>query len=316
MQSLFQTILFAADFSDNSKEAFRAACSLAVENKSRLFVIHVAEPKYVAEEPVCYGQQTVQFFPAEPDRARHEGLTQKLREVYSPDHPLDVEYQTIEGDASEGILRVAKEIGSDVIVMGTHGRTGLRWLLAGSVAIAVLHGALCPVLAFRCSEQPRQVKEIRVILHPTDFSIDSEAALRVAHGLAREHGARLIILHVEPIDVSTYGTPAADVDHRVDRETIENVRKRVDGPDLKHPVETMLRRGFAAEGIIETAEELDCDLIAMGTHGRTGLSRLLMGSVAEHVLPKASCPVLMVKARKWVSALTSNQPAEELMTVL
>ena len=181
----FEKILFAADFSENSKEAFRAACSLAFENKTRLVVLHVAEPKFVPEEPVYYGQQTVQFFPTEPDKAHHEALKQKLREVYTPDHPLDVEYQTREGDASAEILRMAKEIGSDVIVMGTHGRTGLRWLLAGSVAIAVLHGAPCPVLALRAAEEPRQAKEISVILHPTDFSVDSEAALRVARSLAR-----------------------------------------------------------------------------------------------------------------------------------
>ncbi len=75
---------------------------------------------------------------------------------------------------------MAEEIDSDLIVMGTHGRTGLRGLLAGSVAIAVLRGARCPVLALRSAEHPRETKEIRVILHPTDFSVDSEAALKVA----------------------------------------------------------------------------------------------------------------------------------------
>ena len=70
-----------------------------------------------------------------------------------------------------------------------------------------------------------------------------------------------------------------------------------------------------AEGIIEAAEEMDSDLIVMGTHGRTGLSRLLMGSVAEHVLPKASCPVLMVKAGQHAAAPKSEQPVEELVPV-
>jgi len=188
----FQTILFAADFSDNSKEAFRAACWLGVENKTRLVVLHVAEPTFVPQEPVCFGQLTVQFLPADPDKAHHDELKQKLREFYTPDHPLDVAYRTSQGNAAAEILRVAKEIGSDLIVTGTHGRTGLRWLLAGSVATSVLQGATCPVLALRAAEQPRQAKEIRVILHPTDFSHDSEAALRVARGLAREHGARLM----------------------------------------------------------------------------------------------------------------------------
>ncbi len=286
-----------------------------MENKTRLVVLHVAKPNFVAEEPVYYGQQVVQFFPNEPSRAQHEALKQKMRQVYVPDHPLEVEYETREGDTSEEILRMAREIGSDVIVMGTHGRTGLRWMLAGSVAVAVLHGAPCPVLALRSADQPRPTTEIRTILHATDFSVDSEGALRVARLLARDHGARLIILYVERLDVLSDGTPAAEVDPRVFKEALENVRKRVDGPDLKYPVETLLRQGFAPEGIIETAEEMGCDLIVMGTHGRTGLSRLLMGSVAENVLPKASCPVLVVKTGQRTSALTSNRPAEELLTV-
>ena len=178
----FHTILFAADFSENSKEAFHTACALAPENESRLVVLHVAEPVLTPQVPVYYGQMTVQFIPADPDKARHEALKAKLREFYAPDRPLDIAYRTIEGKPAEEILRVATEIGSDLIVMGTQGRTGLRWLMAGSVAVDVLRGANCPVLALRSSEPQRPVKEIQIILHPTDFSADSEAALRVARG--------------------------------------------------------------------------------------------------------------------------------------
>jgi nucleotide-binding universal stress UspA family protein len=312
----FGTILFAADFSENSKEAFLAACSVAVENQSRIVVLHVAEPEFVPEEPVYYGQQAVQFFPREPIRARHEALEQKMREVYVADRRLELEYQLREGDAAVEILREARQVGSELIVVGTHGRTGLRRLLAGSVATAVLHGAPCPVLALRSAEQPRPARGIHVILHATDFSVDSDAALRLARQLAREHGARLFILHVERLDVLSYGTPAADVDPRVFMDALDNMRKRVDGPDLKSRVETMLRRGFAPEGIIGAAEEIGCDLIVIGTHGRTGLSRLLMGSVAEHVLPKASCAVLIVKAGQRGSVRAPNHPAEELMKAL
>lgn len=311
----FRTILFAADFSDNSKEAFQAACSLAVENQTRLVVLHVAEPTMVPQEPVYYGQLTVQFLPADPDKARHEELKQKLRDFYTPARPLDVAYRTIEGQAAEEILRVANEIGSDLIVMGTHGRTGLRWLLAGSVAVAVLHGATCPVLALRSTEQPRQATEIKVVLHPTDFSADSEAALRVARQLAREHGARLIIVHVEKLEVLVDGTPAAVIDPRAYHDAIEGVRKRVDGPDLKYPVETVLRRGYPAEEIVLTAQDKGCDLIVMGTHGRTGLGRLLMGSVAENVLPKANCPVLLVKGGQPVSAPACDRAAPPAVAI-
>jgi nucleotide-binding universal stress UspA family protein len=311
----FRTILFAADFSENSKEAFRAACILAVENNSKLVVFHVAEPNFVAEEPAYYGQQITQFFPKELDKTQHEALRQKIRLVYPPESPLDVDYETREGDPSEEILRMANQIGSDVIVMGTHGRTGLRRILAGSVAVAVLRGASCPVLVLRNVEHPRPTAELRTIVHPTDFSIDADAALRVASWLAREHGARLVILHVECLDVLSYGTPADDVDPRVFKKALDNVRKRVETPDLKYPIETVLRRGFAPDGIVAAAEEMDCDLIVMGTHGRTALGRLLMGSVAEHVLPKASCPVLLVKASQHVSALKSKQPFDELRPI-
>ena len=111
------------------------------------------------------------------------------------------------------------------------------------------------------------------------------------------------------------GTPAAEVDPRLYREALEDVRKRVEGPDLRHRVESLLRRGYAAEGILQSAEEVGCDLIVMGTNGRSGLSRLVMGSVAEHVLAKADCAVLVAKAGQHASSPISNRPAEAVATV-
>jgi len=311
----FRTILFATDFTENSRQAFRVACSLAVENRTRLIVLHVVEPNWVAQEPVYFGQANVQFI-AEKDERHHEALKRKLCEVYTPNHPLDMEYQTREGDAKAEILRMASEVGSDLIVMGTHGRTGMSWLLAGSVAIAVLRGAHCPVMAIRSPEVPRESEDIRVILHPTDFSESSEAAVHVAHMLARDLGARLVILHVASLEVLMEGTPVAETDPRVYRDALENVRKRLDGTDLKYPVETRISRGFAPEGILQTAEEIGCDLIVMGSHGRTGLMRVLMGSVAEFVLPKAGCPVLVVKAFPHDAAAASDRPADKLLTTV
>ena len=134
----FRTILFAADFSENSREAFRTACSLAVENKTRVVVLHVAEPEWSPSGPVYRSQQTFQFHAGEPDQSRHQALKRKLQEFYAPSRPIDVDYQTCEGDAAAEILRSAQKIDSDLIVMGTHGHTGLRRLLVGSVAMAVL----------------------------------------------------------------------------------------------------------------------------------------------------------------------------------
>ncbi len=307
----FRTMLFAADFSEDSTQAFRLAGSLAVENKTRIVVLHVLEPNLVVEEPVYLGQTTMQFYNAGRDEAQYESIKRKLGEVYIPGHAIDVEYHTREGHAAEEILRMADEVGADLIVMGTHGRTGLRRLLAGSVAATVLRGAHCPVLALRSGNRPRPAEEMRVLLHPTDFSDGCEAALRVARSLARDLGARLIVLHILPFDLYLEGRMATGLDPQGYHDSLDMIRQRLDGPDLKQPVETRLCRGYEAEEILRMAQELEADLIVMGTHGWSGLGRLLMGSTAESVLSRADCPVLVVKASRSEAAPTPVRAAVE-----
>jgi nucleotide-binding universal stress UspA family protein len=96
-------------------------------------------------------------------------------------------------------------------------------------------------------------------------------------------------------------------DPAVYRQALDEMRGRHDGPDLKLPVESVVREGDAAAEILRAAEELRCDLIVMGTHGRTGLGRLLMGSVAEAVLRRAPCAVLAIRA-----ALPGRAPSSGL----
>jgi nucleotide-binding universal stress UspA family protein len=305
--SAFEKILVAADFSEGSRESFRVACALAREGKTQVAVLYVAEPMYAAAEPVYFGRQTVQFSIIERDPAYYEALKERLCEVYAPDHPLAVDYVTRVGAAADEILRAAEELGADLIVMGTHGRTGLRRLLAGSVAEAVLRRAPCPVLALRSPDRAREAEGIRVILHPTDFSDRSADALRVARTLARDHGARLVLLHVASNEITAEGMVIIPTDPAVYREALDEMRGRLGGPDLKFPVESAVREGDAAAEILRAAGEIPCDLIVMGTHGRRGLGRLLMGSVAEAVLRRALCPVLTIRA-----ALPGRLPSSEV----
>ena len=298
----FRTILFAADFSENSREAFGAACSLARADKTRLFVLSVAEPHRVADDPVYFGQARVRFNALPSDKHRLAELREKLRNEYAPGEPIDVEYRAREGEIPDEILEAAHETGADLIVMGTHGRTGMDWLLSGSVATAVLRQARCPVLALRSPTHMHKDDGIRVILHPTDFSASSQAALNVARSLARDLGTRLVVLHVTPPAVLVDGSIAAGIDPSTCRTALEDLRTCLDGPDLKYPVEVRLAVGPDREEILQTAQEIGCDLIVMGTHGRTALGRLLMGSVAESVLPRASCPVMIVKVPDLVTA--------------
>ena len=305
----FRTILFAADFSDSSREAFSAACSLAREDETRLFVVSVAEPDWVAEQPVFLGQCSVELHKEDRDGYGLELLKQKLRDEYVPGHPINVEYRARQGDICEEILAMAGEIGTDLIVMGTHGRTGMNWLLSGSVATAVLRRAPCPVLALR-SSAARKLGEARVILHPTDFSENSRPALKVARSLARDLGAQLLILHVTPPAILMDGTVTGEFGPAAYRAFLEELRGQLDGPDLKYPVETRLILGLDREEIVRTAEEVGCDLIVMGSHGRTGLGRLLMGSVAESVLPRANCPVMIVKLPELVTTPPQQKEAD------
>jgi nucleotide-binding universal stress UspA family protein len=141
------------------------------------------------------------------------------------------------------------------------------------------------------------MKAVQTILHPSDFSERSEYAFRYAGLLARELGARLIVLHVlPPPPVAIHGemisyVPPSDAYRQDLREKLTQLQ--VEGPGV--PVDHFLEEGDPAGVILRVAHATPCDLIVMGTHGRTGLGRLLMGSVAEEVVRKAPCPVLTVK---------------------
>jgi nucleotide-binding universal stress UspA family protein len=136
---------------------------------------------------------------------------------------------------------------------------------------------------------------IQTILHPTDFSERSDQAFRLACSLARDHGARVIVLHVAPPPVAGYvGGVMTPEPGRHDEEWWDQLRRR-QPDDPRVPVERVLGEGRPAEAILRAARERQCDLIVMGTHGRTGLGRALMGSVAEEVVRKAPCPVLTIK---------------------
>lgn len=147
----------------------------------------------------------------------------------------------------------------------------------------------------------------RKILFPTDFSSKGEAALEYAASLARERNALLVIVHVqEPPAVYGegsyyYGDPEPDAD------LLRNMLLAVKPHDPAVACHHRFVQGFPAGGILSVAKEEDVDLIVMCSHGRTGLSRVLLGSVAEEVMRKAECPVMIVKPTvKFETAVTAG----------
>jgi nucleotide-binding universal stress UspA family protein len=143
------------------------------------------------------------------------------------------------------------------------------------------------------------MKAIKTILHPTDFSQAAMAAFEVACTLASALGARLLLLHVRPMPIKVLPREGIPVPEVADKSEAA-LRARLDGlapADSTIAVERYLLVGDEAVEIIDTATETGCDLIVMGTHGRSGMTRLLMGSVAEEVSRKAPCAVVTVKAK-------------------
>lgn len=143
------------------------------------------------------------------------------------------------------------------------------------------------------------------ILVPTDFSDSSDAALTLASSLARDNGAQLIVIHVHERDIvyTGFGAAYAALPPEKLRDS-KYLLQKITPASPEVDFERRMLEGSPAESIVQFAEQEQIDLIVLGTHGRTGLDRLLMGSVAEVVVRKAPCPVLTIKqpARKTADA--------------
>jgi nucleotide-binding universal stress UspA family protein len=292
--STIPIILHPTDFSEPAGRALNLAGSLAHREGARLLVLHVTNPmtdaaNLLLDEPSLHRQ-----------RQRLEQL-----QVEAPGVPF--EPRLAFGSAAAEILKTAQETGCDLIVMGTRGRKGLGRLLMGSVAEQVVRNAPCPVVTVNSpSREPAAEAEvstgtaapIRTVLHPTDFSGPCAEAFRVACELSGDQSARLTVVHVlVPPPMSPINQPMPPPLPEDPRGKLEELLRlaQASAPGLQ--ADYRVENGDAAPRIVGAAQETRCDLIVMGTHGRTGLGRALMGSVAEQVLRTAPCPVVTVKAR-------------------
>jgi nucleotide-binding universal stress UspA family protein/quercetin dioxygenase-like cupin family protein len=190
----------------------------------------------------------------------------------------------------------------------------LKRVLMGSVAEEVLREAVCPVLTVKPpltlpaggSPSQESALAIRTILHPTDLSAESDFAFSVACWLAEEYAARLILLHVIP--PSSLPLPGARPFNPLEtaefQETVKGQFAWPQPANQRLSVEHRVAEGDPPQEILDLAQQTRCDLIVMGTQGRSGLKRVLLGSVAEEVLRSAGCPVLTAKTPPaWASSV-------------
>jgi nucleotide-binding universal stress UspA family protein len=285
-------ILWPTDFSSGADRAFPHAAALAAWHEAELHVLNVreegAEEGANAEIPIS-----------------HADLTDLLSAEGNPPQHVDVEALTLvqeqrtHDSAPEAIVEYADEQDVDLIVAGTHGRRGLQRLLIGSVAEEVLRTAPCPVLTVRGGEDIAPAWAVRNILVPIDFSDASIEALRHAKELALTYGAQITLLHAveEVVYPSAYGVepanlPGPQVIDRVEESLADLARTEI---GYEHVV-VDARVGYAPSTILDYAESEAVDLVVIATHGRTGLERMLLGSVAERVVRRAAAPVFSVKS--------------------
>jgi nucleotide-binding universal stress UspA family protein len=316
---VIKRILFATDFSRWARRAEDYACALACSWKASLTVLSVAEfppglnPDYVVNQQYL------------ADLLKHASAQLADLKGRAERRGIEVTTRVATGIPSEEVISAAQAEDSDLLVVGTRGKTGLAHILLGSTAERVIRGASCPVLAVRT--EPTDTQDERAlsrpvtlerILVPVDFSDCSLDALEYAVVLAQQAKASLMLLHVlEPV---SYGLDF-DLGHFRSREDVrESWTKRLEELASSHrhpnmPIEYRLRGGFPSDSILDSAQTLPCDLIVMGTHGRRGISHTISGSVAEAVLRKAHCPVIAVRSQKFGPGHRRTIPEEMSPTI-
>ena len=301
---MIKRILFATDFSQWARRAEDYACALACSWRASLTVLSVAEFPSGLNPDYPVNQQYL------ADLLKHASSQLVDLKGRAERRGIAVTTRMATGIPSEEVVTAARAEDSDLIVVGTRGKTGLAHVLLGSTAERVIRGAPCPVLTVRMEPADTEQEEgvlsrpvtLERILVPVDFSDCSLDALEYAAVVAQQAKASLMLLHVlEPV---SYGLDFT-LGHSLTREQVrETWTKRLEelAASLRVrqvPVESQLRGGVPADSILDSARTLPCDIIVMGTHGRRGISHAISGSVAEAVLRKASCPVLMVRNPKF-----------------
>jgi nucleotide-binding universal stress UspA family protein len=291
-----ERILCPIDFSDNSLHALAHAAAIARWYEARLTMLYVfANLPTIDAPPLLLG---------ESERARLTARMRELAAVVPSGVPVDCQIQDA-GLVHDGILTQVEATQADILVLGTHGRSGFQRLFLGSVAEKVIRLVKCPTLIVppRAPDlTPNAPVQFNRIVCPIDFSDSSLGALEYAINLSGEADGQLTLLHVlemppalaqEPFYLDGELARARDA-------AADDARRRLDSliPEEARAycaVETTVVEGRAYREILRQAAERRAELIVMGVHGRGALDLLLFGSTTHHVIRASPCPVLIVR---------------------
>ncbi len=262
-------ILAPVDFSVPSGHAFQAAARLAETFDAKLTLLHALD------EP--------------DDRGTVEASLKTFLDTWAQPG-THCETELVDGPSAQAIAERAA-LGIDLLVCGTHGRTGLERVVLGSFAEKLVRLVPCPVWVVRPGEWTTHPRRI---LHPTDFSKASAAALQWAVYLASGFGASLHLTHVLSRPSYHLGEDEA-LEREYEKARVQALEAMGKLGDDRLSISTSVHVGFPAKKIVELATDEEFDLIVCGTHGRTGKEHELLGSVAERVVRVAPCAVLTVR---------------------
>ena len=291
-------IILATDFTSVSEAAARHAARIAEVSGAGLLVMYA--DRFIP--PIDFVEMPASYFLDQSEQLR-ELVEQRMAE-YADTHFPGVRYESrVVVDAPEiAIVDQARAWDSALIVMGTHGRSGLRRVLLGSVSDAVIHQAHCPVLTVRCSDEENGCPDFerygRVVC-PVNWSSVAHAALERAADLAGRFDSELIVLHVVE--------DASDLDPD---DTLERLRAWVPAAlrDRCRYRELVLG-GNAAERILDFAAETSADLLVIGAQHRRFRDATVIGTTTERVTRHATIPVLTVIGRDTDDASVQRPPS-------
>lgn len=296
----FKRILCPIDFSSCSDQAVHAAVDLAKRFGATLELLHVMQTTVYVMPLMPMGGPPLDYLRDLPERLQKQ--LDQLRDRLAADYP-QITTCLREGVVHSTVVSRANEIHADLIVIGTHGHTGVTHMLLGSVAERVVRFASVPVLTVGpggVGASTASLAAPKKIVCPIDFSGPSLFALDHAVALARATSAELHITHVVPLLAYAVASrdpvddPGFEARIRKDvAERLEALKAKLTDGALKVSVSTV--DGAPYEGIRRVADQEKATMIVIGTHGHTGLDRFLLGSVAEKVVRTAHVPVLAVR---------------------
>jgi len=290
---MIATILIARDFSASSEHALACGLDLAKRFDATL---HMVAVKVHADDPFDSTDEPAGLIDRIREQFKERSRASLTAGGFDPGS-LRVHHALIRREApAPALLEYVDDHEIDLIVLGTEGRRGMRRALMGSVTEEVLRLAPCPVLTAR-AEEDADAPRIERVVAPTDLSKASWSALRYALSIARAYDVPLAALHVVEdasvpvaygVDIAPQG--AADVRSYAQRALNEQLARL--GVSSTH-ASAFVEEGHPVREIIAFAAP--SDLMVMPTHGRTGLDRTFMGSVAENVIRRATGPVLSAR---------------------